>query len=447
MIKHFIFIILIANPLLILAQTIKTDVLVIGGSPSGVAAAIQSARSKVKTVLIADKIQLSGKSSENAMVQVNTNRCIASGIWAGFRRHVIAFYKNTTGYDTSETAPLKFEKAIGEDILAKMTDTVKNLSVYLNSTFVSLKKNNDRWDVKLRLNGELAYIKTRVIVDATKAGAVAATAGTSPAEIYTPASYPHGPEMYRTSIAAGNDWPGPETKSNLNTETYPPFPAWCIPAEAALIKNTENLLITEKIIPADDNTAFLPVQLELGQGVGTIAAYCAFYKTTTSHLNVRIIQGELLDFKGFLLPFTDIGQNTTAWRAIQQITASGLLKGGVHHAGGNYTFDFMPDSTVYTSEIKPALMEIYTRAFLWFNKEKPGKMFTLGNLLSFISDYSLTDPDVLTAAVGNDWKSRYHFKNSFNLQRPITRLEFAVLANRYINPFGRAVSLGGQLVN
>jgi heterodisulfide reductase subunit A-like polyferredoxin len=34
------------------ADTIKTDVLVIGGSASGTAAALQCARSKVKTILV-----------------------------------------------------------------------------------------------------------------------------------------------------------------------------------------------------------------------------------------------------------------------------------------------------------------------------------------------------------------------------------------------------------
>ena len=51
MIKKLLVILLIFNCSLINAQTIRTDVLVIGGSPGGVAAAVQSARSKVKTIL------------------------------------------------------------------------------------------------------------------------------------------------------------------------------------------------------------------------------------------------------------------------------------------------------------------------------------------------------------------------------------------------------------
>jgi thioredoxin reductase len=59
------------------AETVKTDVLVIGGSPGGAAAAMQCARSKVKTVFAYDEIRLAG----NGMVRVNTNRNIPSGAW------------------------------------------------------------------------------------------------------------------------------------------------------------------------------------------------------------------------------------------------------------------------------------------------------------------------------------------------------------------------------
>ena len=170
---------------------------------------------------------------------------------------------------------------------------------------------------------------------------------------------------------------------------------------------------TEKALPANKNIQYLPVQLTLGQGAGTVAAYCAFFKTTTNNLNVRIIQGELLDFKGYLLPFADISQKDPDWRAIQQVCATGLIKGILHINRNDSEFLFKPDSLVNTAEIKPVLTEIYTRAFLWFNKEKPREKFTLDNLLSFISDYTLTDPQVLQFRIQRDWKTQYKFKTDF----------------------------------
>ncbi len=234
---------------------------------------------------------------------------------------------------------------------------------------------------------------------------------------------------------------------NSLKSNYPPYPAFTVPMNAVLVNNADNILVTEKVLPGNKNIQYLPLQLEVGQGVGTVAAFCAFFKTTTLHLNVRIIQGELLDFKGYLLPVTDIKQNDPAWRVIQQGCASGLLRGSQKITGSNAQFVFMPDSTVTTAEIKPILTEIYTRAFLWFGKEKPGEKFTVGNTLSLISDYTLTDTHILYNSMQKAWKGQYKFKSDFDLNRPISRREFAVLINRFLNPFARTVDLSGRLVN
>jgi hypothetical protein len=102
---------------------------------------------------------------------------------------------------------------------------------------------------------------------------------------------------------------------------------------------------------------------------------------------------------------------------------------------------------VTTAEIKPTLEEIYTRGFLWFNKEKPGPVFTVGNLLSFISETTLTDPHTLEIAMQKAWKEQYKFASPFDLKRPVTRREFAILANRFFNPFARSVDIAGRMVN
>jgi len=108
---------------------------------------------------------------------------------------------------------------------------------------------------------------------------------------------------------------------------------------------------------------------------------------------------------------------------------------------------FEPNATVSTAEVRPVLDEIYTRSFLWFNKEKPGEKFTLGNLLSFISDYTLTDPKILESAIRRNWKPYFKLPGDLDMSRSATRLEFAMLANYYINPFGKRVDITGRMVN
>lgn len=435
MIKILIAIWLTVNCSLIYAQTVKTDVLVIGGSTSGVAAAIQSARSKVKTILAISGSLPQINTATSGMNEVSANKNIPSGIWGEFRNRVQDFYKKTPGYDTAYNAVLRFEPNAGAIILKKITDTVKNLTVYLNSKFTTIKKDGDYWQVNITQNGKSIEVKAKVVVDATENGGVASKAGVKISD-----GFDNNKEIYRTSIASAEDLPG---QINLPGSYYPP----CIPMITVLLKDADNLLITEKALSGKKDIQYLPLQLELGQGVGAVAAYCAFFKTTTKNLKVRIIQGELLDFKSYLLPFADISPQDHNWRAIQQVCATGLLKGVKQAIGKSTQFLFKPDSSVSTNEIKPVLTEIYTRAFLWFNKEKPGEKFTIGNLLSFISDYTLTDPKVFNAGIQKSWKTQYKFKLDFDLNRQVTRREFAVLANKFLNPFARTVDMEGRLVN
>jgi hypothetical protein len=560
------------------AETIKTDVLVIGGGASGVAAAIQSARSKVKTLLVEPGPWLGGSMTMGGMCVLEANRNLPSGIWGEFHRRVTDYYRPRLGYDTTHNSILRFEPYTGAEILKKITDTVKNLSVKLRTPWTSIKKDGTGWEVTIVVNGEVVKVDAKVVVDGTETGEVAARAGAKfdtgdaendriawvailkdfgrntdrtivKPEAYDPAMYswlkgkdikqmlkaasipndkyminwdiydygdgakvigkeelykkaklrtlglvyylqtelgyknlgldnqfgtpdnlafapyvignkhftgvvrmimddvtrPYAREskLYRTSIAVSDGM-----AIAAPAEKLPPY---TIPLGAIVIKDLDNMLVTEKAISVgrevNATTSYPSVQMTLGQGAGATAAFCAFFKTTTKHLHVRMIQGEILDYKGYLVPITDIPQKDPHWRAVQQVCATGLLKGIQKANGSNIETHFEPDDIVSTEEIKPFLTEIYTRAFLWFNKEKPGDKFTVGNLLSLISDYTLTDPKTLQLHLQKAWASQFKLAGTFDLNRPVTRLEFAVLTNKYLNPFAKTVDLSGRVVN
>jgi len=604
LIPLFIFAFSFAN-----AETIKTDVLVIGGGACGVAAAIQSARSKVKTLLIERGPWLGGSMTMGGMCVLDANRNLPSGIWGEFRRKVTDYYRNRLGYDTSKNAILRFEPYIGAEILKKITDTVKNLTVKLKTPWTAIKKDGTGWDVTIMVNGEKVVVVAKVVVDGTETGEVAAKAGVQfvsgfeskedtgetnaqikalPAienltwiailkdfgkgsdktipkpegydraiynrvnkdnikqmlkdvgipndkymidwvyyvdpsladinmldanhrdesykkakmqtlgliyymqtelgyknlgfddqfgtsdhlppvpylkeykrakgvvrmvldDIYKP--YDRESKLYRTSIATGDARSGYFDLGYAGTYIayYQNFPPYSIPLGAIVPKDVDNLLLTEKALSVTHlvniSTMNPAIQMTLGQGVGATAAYLAFFKTTTKHLTVRIIQGEILDYKGYLLPFTDIPQKDPHWRAIQQVCETGMLRGIQKTNGNSVEIHFEPNDLVSTDEIKPTLLEVYTRAFLWFNKEKPGEKFTLGNLLSLISDYTLTDPKTLELTIGKLWKPQFKLPGDLDLKRPATRLEFVVLANKYLNPFAKTVDLSGRIVN
>ena len=608
MIKKILFAFFIIIPIVTQAQTIKTDVLVIGGGAAGVAAGIQAARSNVKTMLIEPGPWLGGSMTAGGNCVVDANRNLPSGIWGEFRKHVRDFYKNTPGFDTAANATLRFEPYTGAAILKKITDTVKHLTVKLNTPWLAIKKDGDNWVVTIKDKYENVQIKAQVVVDGTETGDVATQAGAKfdigfesnkttgeriapdaasdliqqitwiavvkdygraadrtidKPEGYNPALYaglkgkdikkmladarlpndkymikwaecstpttsadlepenraefykkarlhtlgliyylqtelgyknlspdfqefgttdklPFIPyiredkradglirmvgddiftpynrvsKLYRTSIGVGDAMPGQhfEPGSKAAPINYPPFPGYSIPLGAVVLRDVDNLLVTEKAVSTthivNASTFYPSVQMTLGQGVGTVAAYCAFFKTTTKKLDVLKIQDELLTYKGYLMPFVDVTQADPYFRAIQQIGATGLLKGVQIANGKSAAVYFEPDSVVRTAEIKPVLAETYSRSFIWFNKTKPGDVFTVGNLLSFISEMTLADPATLKLNMQKLWKIKYKFSSDFDADRPITRREFAILANQYINPFARAVDITGKLIN
>ena len=442
MIKRLAAFLLIFNCAVSYAQTIKTDVLVIGGSPSGVAAAIQCARSKVKTVLVEPSSRLCPELMGQDILRITIVCDLPGGIWGEFRKRVKEHYSKTTGFDTAFNAPLKFEPDTGAAILARIADTVKNLTINLNTTFSGIEKDGDRWEVTIMQDGKKETIKPRVVIDATANGDIL-----KKANAVSPAGWAvdinDKGTLYRTSIASGNIIYVSRNATTVRDGIMLSNNTCFVPMCAIVAKGADNLLVSETHSEIDKDIENLPMQLSVGQGVGVTAAYCAFFKTATANLNVRAIQGELQDFKGYLQPLEDITQDPY-WRAMQQICTTGLLK-GKYSIGKGYLF--MPDSIVTTAEIKPVMLEIYTRAFIWFNREKPGTQFTIGNLLSFISELTLTDPDNLRKSISKAWTEQFHFTSPFDPDRPINRREFAILANKYLNPFARTVDLSGRVVN
>lgn len=443
MIKKLFLVLLLLNFSLTYAQTIKTDILVIGGGPSGTAVAIQGARSKLKTLLVEPGTQLCPGMTGQTMITITPGKELSSGTWGEFRKRIREYYKNTAGYDTTYNAPLKFEPYTAAAILKKIADTVKNLTLKLNAPISNVKKDNDGWTATITQDGKTQLIKAKVLIDAT-ASASATEKFSKDFKAFNFFADNHQSEAYRTSIATGVGFSGQLGDTISPKNNYPQWPSYYIPLNAIVAKGTTNLLITAKLLPEND-IQYLANQLTLGQGAGATAAFIAFFKTNTSKLNVRLIQGELLDFKGYLLPFTDVKQNDRYFRAIQQVGATGLIK-GMQDAGTKQVY-FMPDSTVNTAEIEPVLNDIYTRTFLWFNREKPGAKFTVGNTLSLISEITLAEPKSLQIDMAKAWKNQYKFTTDFDLKHLITRREFAILVNRFLNPFSRTVDLGGRLIN
>ncbi|MFD2147720.1 FAD-dependent oxidoreductase [Mucilaginibacter antarcticus] len=190
---------LLLNTYAIFAETIKTDVLVIGNGASAVTAAIQSSRSKLKTVLLVKGDWLQSMQGKE-MVTIAANNKLPSGFWGEFRKQVNHLYKGMPGHDTTNFAPLKFESFAAAGILKQIADTTKLLTIKLNAAFATVEKDGTGWKVTYSHNGRVDNIKAKTLIDATQGAEVVGAAG---ATLPPPVTY--ADNLYRTSIATADD--------------------------------------------------------------------------------------------------------------------------------------------------------------------------------------------------------------------------------------------------
>lgn len=374
-----------------IAQTTKTGVLVIGNGNNAIGAGIQAAVSGVKTVIL-----LPGPGFELSPVGKDQN----SGIAAEFLNRLKAddFDNNTANV-----------------VLKVWTDSLKNLTVMRNATWLKIKRSGSGWVMELK-DGK--KIKAGVLVNVDKSEKVGRELGIpdeKAAVLWQPFNYENN--TYRTSIAAGYF-------TNNNTANVLSLYRFLNPLQ-------ENLVTLD---PAQESFA-------AGQAAGATAAYAAFFKRKTSESNLKIIQGELINYKQSLVPFKDIDPADSNWKAIQFIGVTGVLKAGISGADAY----FRPDQTVTTEEIKPVIKEYYYKAQIWFDdhKEQQMSIASVLDLVSVVGNKSLKNT---TEEVKKKWKTMYHFKTEFDPGRIVTRREFAVLVSEYLKPFDVNIDKNGRVV-
>jgi hypothetical protein len=176
----FIFLLLI-NCICTNAQTIYTDVLVIGGGTGGTAAAIQSARGKVKTILVEPTTWLGGMLTAAGVSATDGNHNLPSGLWEEFRQALYKHY-GTTKLNTGWVSNTLFEPHIGDSIFkALCKKEEKYLSVYYKWQLKKIIKRNNKIKGAIFFNevGKQLTINCKICVDATELGDVMALSNTA----------------------------------------------------------------------------------------------------------------------------------------------------------------------------------------------------------------------------------------------------------------------------
>lgn len=417
MIKHIsAFFILLGISITLQAQTIKTGVLVIGNTAGSVSAAIQSARSGAKTILLTQSPSISVGLSDEDLPYLEK-----------IKNHYAAKGKKRSASKDSILVPINLQEA--PKLIKSISDTVKNLTVTLNIAIEKIEKDGKGWEIRLK-NGQ--KIKADVVVDATQNLSVSSMLKIDITKtIVSPGTTnnPFDNKLYRSTVALGYA----EPKSAGRT-------AFTIPLGALIPAGVENFILA----PMNIGTV-KAVNMSVGQAAGTIASFCAFFKTTTKNINVRVVQSELLTFDARLIPFSDIGFNDPNALAFQRMGLSGLLRSAIMKEGNSNTIKFDTAGVVSAEELRAPMKEFYSRSQIWFADNKK-EIMTIEDAISLFM-FTAARGEELKSEIKDGWKESFKFNSDFDPKRPITRKEFAVLSDRYLQPYNVRVDLAGNLLS
>ena len=159
---------------------IHTQVLIIGGTASGISAGIQSARMGVNTIVVESTPWLGGMLTSAGVGAFDGNHQLPSGLFGEFREQLYRAYGGPDKVATGWVSNTLFEPHVGDSIFKIMASKEKKLTVLYSYAFEKLIQSKDKIKgayfidtlTKRRLN-----IFADRIIDATELGDGLASAG------------------------------------------------------------------------------------------------------------------------------------------------------------------------------------------------------------------------------------------------------------------------------
>ena len=160
-------------------QIQETEVLVIGGTASGICAGLQSSRLGVKTIIAEATPWLGGMLTAAGVSAFDGNHNMPAGIFGEFRERLYQHYGGSNKVSTGWVSNTLFEPHIGDSIFKAMAKNEKYLQINYHYELLSVKKEGNT------ITGVLFYnhqhqknilIKAKRYIDATELGDVLAAA-------------------------------------------------------------------------------------------------------------------------------------------------------------------------------------------------------------------------------------------------------------------------------
>ena len=157
---------------------VTVDVLVIGGSVSGVSSGIQAARMGVNTLVVEESEWFGGMLTAAGVSAVDGNYQLPAGIWGEFRSQLALHYGGLDSLKTGWVSNVLFEPSVGNQIFHRMVETEPHLKVWKGFTLCDIKKTPAGWCAEVVSEQEgIKTIYTKVLIDATELGDVAKRCG------------------------------------------------------------------------------------------------------------------------------------------------------------------------------------------------------------------------------------------------------------------------------
>ncbi|MBP5571505.1 MAG: FAD-dependent oxidoreductase [Bacteroidales bacterium] len=235
---------------------------------------------------------------------------------------------------------------------------------------------------------------------------------------------------YRTGVCVGDypvdhhhyaypDW------ASLPRLHFAPIPSFTLPLGSLVPLEVEDLIVAEKSISVTNlingSTRLQPVVVEIGQTAGVLAALSVGRGCAVREVDVRSVQKALLAAGAYLQPWLDLKPGEEGFEAIQRIGCTGILRGIGRNVGWANESWFRAGDPLKWNELD--MGEYYDLVVV--DSDDPVTVSEFYELLAGLG----AQVDV---PAGSD--------------TPITRLEAAILLDRYLDPFEKPVDFSGNLV-
>lgn len=176
------------------AESYNYDVIIVGGTSSGLAAALSAGRMGVRVALIEETGRLGGILSNGLSVTDLGNPGIdfcnfkaSSGIFEEFRQQIKNYYHNhptlkddpVVKNDCWAREGLKYEPRVAHEVIQKMVNELPNITVYYNDwPILAIREGSRLTGVVIKnKEGQQKIFNAQIFIDATDSGDLAVLAG------------------------------------------------------------------------------------------------------------------------------------------------------------------------------------------------------------------------------------------------------------------------------